>query len=710
MEGVKVFGGDRETIQLKIEGMCCADEAAQVEKALKKLNGVLEVQTSVAAEKVTIVYDPSHLDPGEVKEAIRAAGFRVGEEVSPKEGRQSELPNLLTGVFVSLVALVILVGILGERLGLFEAVVQRVPAWVSIGAVLIGGFPIFRNVVRAFRAKTITSHALMTIGILGALAIRDYAAAAVIVFFMRLADFLDAFTTAKSREAIKRLLQLQPETARVERDGEEVEVPIQSLKAGDVVLVKPGEKIPVDGRVLSGYAAVNQAPITGESIPVEKRLGDEVFAATINERGMLKIETRRVGAETTFGRIIKLVEEAEAAKAPVQKFADKVTGYYIPVVLGAAAVTYAIGRNPTAAVAVLVVACSCAIAMATPVAVLASVGSAARRGILIKGGLSLEALAKVDTVVMDKTGTLTFGRPKVTDLIGMNGFPEGEILKRAAVIERYSEHPLASAIVEAAKRQGVKVEAPEAFEVIPGEGVVAEWNGNIMALGNLKLMEARRVMIPEATLQQVASLEAQGKTVVFLAEETTLLGVIAVADSLREEVPQALDDLRALRIRHLLLLTGDNPRVSAALAAKLGVDYRAELLPEEKIEEVKRLQREGRIVAMVGDGINDAPALAQADVGIAMGAAGTDVAIEAAHVALMGDDWRLVPEAIRIGRRTFRTIQQNLAFALLYNIVGIGLASLGFLPPIWAAAAQSLPDVAIMLNSSRLLRFAKTSR
>jgi len=651
-----MIGVGKERIQLRIEGMCCADEAAQ------------------------------------------------------KEEHQRELPNLLTGVFVSLVALVILVGILGERLGLFEAVVERVPSWVSIGAVLIGGFPIFRNVVRALRAKTITSHALMTIGILGALAIRDYAAAAVIVFFMRLADFLDSFTTAKSREAIKRLLQLQPETARVERDGEEVEVPIKELKVGDVVLVKPGEKIPVDGRVLSGSAAVNQAPITGESIPVEKRPGDEVFAATINERGMLKIETLRVGEETTFGRIIKLVEDAEAAKAPVQKFADKVTGYYIPVVLAAAALTYLIGRNPVAAVAVLVVACSCAIAMATPVAVLASVGSAARRGILIKGGLFLEALARVDTVVMDKTGTLTFGRPTVTDVIAMNGLSEEEILRRAAVVERYSEHPLASAIVEAAKRQGAKVEAPEAFEVIPGEGVIAHWNGNTLALGNLKLMEARRMTIPEETLQHVARLEAQGKTVVFLAEAATLLGVIAVADSLREEVPKALADLRAVGIRHLLLLTGDNPRVSAALAAKLGVDYKAELLPEEKIEEVRRLQREGRVVAMVGDGINDAPALAQADVGIAMGAAGTDAAIEAAHVALMGDDWRLVPEAIRIGRRTFRTIQQNLAFALLYNVVGIGLASLGFLPPIWAAAAQSLPDVAIMLNSSRLLRLSRPSR
>ncbi|MBI3989352.1 MAG: cation-translocating P-type ATPase, partial [candidate division NC10 bacterium] len=617
---------------------------------------------------------------------------------------------LLTGVFVSLVALVLLVGMLGERLGLFKAVVNRVPSWVSIGAVLIGGFPIFRNVVRALKAKTITAHALMTIGILGALVIRDFAAAAVIVFFMRLADFLDTFTTAKSREAIKRLLQLRPEKARVERDGEEVEVPIEALKAGDVVLVKPGEKIPVDGRVLSGSAAVNQAPITGESLPVEKGPGNEVFAATINERGMLKIETLRVGAETTFGRIIKLVEEAEAAKAPVQRFADKVTAYYIPVVLGAAALTYAIGRNPTAAVAVLVVACSCAIAMATPVAVLASVGSAARRGILIKGGLSLEALAKVDTVVMDKTGTLTFGRPRVTDVISVNGFPEEEILQRAAVVERYSEHPLASAIIAEAGRRGLSIPSPERFEVIPGEGVIAEWNGNALALGNLKLMAARRVTIPAEARHQVARLEAQGKTVIFLAEAAILLGVIAVADVLREEVPQALADLPALGIRHLLLLTGDNPRVASALAAKLGVEYQAELLPEEKIEEVRRLQWGGRFVAMVGDGINDAPALAQADVGIAMGAVGTDVAIEAAHVALMRDDWRLVPEAIRIGRRTFRTIQQNLAFALLYNIIGIGLASLGVLPPIWAAAAQSLPDVAIMLNSSRLLRLAKTRR
>jgi Cd2+/Zn2+-exporting ATPase/Cu+-exporting ATPase len=705
----KMPSGDRETLEFQVEGMDCADEAEQIEKALGRLGGVVEIKTSVAAEKVIVVYDPKSLRPTEIERTIEVAGFRIKGEAEGKGKSPANISNLMTGAFISLVAVAVLGGILAERLGILEKVVERVPAWVLILAVLIGGFPIFRKVFHALKAKTITSHALMSIGILGALGIQDYSAAALIVFFMRLADFLDSYTTSKSRAAIKQLIQLAPETARIERDGDEVEIKIDEVKPGEVVLVKPGEKIPVDGRVVSGYSSVNQASITGESLPVEKVQGDEVFAATVNERGVLRIKTVRVGADTTFGRIIKLVEEAETAKSPVQKFADRVTAYYIPVVLVLAGLTYLIGREPVAAVAVLVVACSCAIAMATPIAVLASVGSAARRGVLVKGGLALEALARVDTVVMDKTGTITFGKPVVTDVVSANGLPEEEILRITASIERYSEHPLASAILEKVGKSSLPMEPPEKFELIPGEGIVACWDAKELSLGNRKLMEGRGVVFPGGLLQQAMAFENEGKTTILLAEEDAPLGLIAVADTLREEVPLAFAELKKMGINHLLLLTGDNRRVASALAEKLGVNFEAELLPEQKIEKVKKLQASGQRVAMVGDGINDAPALAQADVGIAMGTAGADVAIEAAHVALMRDDWRLVPEAIRIGRRTFATIQQNLAFALLYNIVGIGLAAIGWLPPVWAAAAQSLPDVAIMLNSSRLLKVPRPS-
>jgi len=550
----------------------------------------------------------------------------------------------------------------------------------------------------------VTSHALMTLGIAGAIAISQYAAAAVIVFFMRLADFIEGYTTERSRQAIKELLKLAPETARVERDGREVEVPADQVTRGEVVVVKPGERIPVDGTVLEGRASVDQAPITGESVPVEKQSGDPVFAATICERGALRVRTERVGRDTTFGQIVRLVEEAEASKAPVQHFADRFTAYYIPVVVVAAVLTYLIGGSATAAVATVLVACSCAIAMATPATVLAAVGRAARRGIIVKGGRYLEALAKVDTIVMDKTGTLTIGRPEVTDVVPLDGGSEAELLALAASVERRSEHPLAAGILRAAEGRGLGLNEPKEFEVYPGEGVIASVNGARALCGTEKLMARGRIEVPAAVLARIQALAAEGKSVVLVAMGGRLLGVIALADTLRPEVPGALDALRALGVRRMLLLTGDRRQVAAAVAQQLGIDFEAEVLPQEKIRLVERLQRSGHVVAMVGDGINDAPALAQADVGIAMGAAGTDAAIEAAHVALMQDDWRVVPEAILIGRRAFRTIKQNLWFTAAYNLVGMVLAATGWLPPIAAAAAQSLPDVVVMLNSSRLLR------
>jgi Cd2+/Zn2+-exporting ATPase/Cu+-exporting ATPase len=602
------------------------------------------------------------------------------------------------------VALVALVGIAGERLGLAEALTDRIPWWLALAAVLAGGYPIFRTVARALRNRSVTSHALMTLGIVGAIAISQYAAAAVIVFFMRLADFIEGYTTDRSRQAIKELLELAPETARVERDEKEVEVPAGQVTPGEVVVVKPGERIPVDGTVLEGRASVDQAPITGESVPVEKQPGDSVFAATICERGALRVRTERVGRDTTFGQIVRLVEEAEASKAPVQRFADRFTTYYIPVVVVAAVLTYLIGGSATAAVATVLVACSCAIAMATPVTVLAAVGRAARHGIIVKGGRYLEALAKVDTVVMDKTGTLTIGRPEVTDAVPLDGGSEAELLALAASVERRSEHPLAAGILRAAEGRGLELSEPKEFEVYPGEGVLASVDGARALCGTERLMARGRVDVPGAVRARIQALAAEGKSVVLAAMDGRLHGLIALADTLRPEVPAALDALRALGIRRMLLLTGDRRQVAAAVAQQLGIDFEAEVLPQEKIRVVERLQRSGHVVAMVGDGINDAPALAQADVGIAMGAAGTDAAIEAAHVALMQDDWCVVPEAIQIGRRAFRTIKQNLWFTAAYNLVGMLLAATGWLPPIAAAAAQSLPDVIVMLNSSRLLR------
>ena len=460
-----------EKLEMTVAEMDCADEVRQIEGALARLGGVVDIRTSVSARRAVVAYDATRVGAEAIRETIRGLGMTVSEPDASVTGRTRSLPDLLGWAFVSIMAVVALVGILGERLGLVEALTERIPAWLMLAAVLAGGYPIFRSVVRALRNRSITSHALMTLGIVGAVAIGQYAAGAVMVFFMRLADFIEGYTTERSRQAIKELLKLAPETARVERDGLEVEVPAGNVARGEVVLVKPGGRIPVDGMVLDGRASVNQAPITGESVPVEKQPGDQVFAATICEGGALRVRTDRVGRDTTFGQIIRLVEEAEASKAPVQRFADRFTAYYIPVVVSVAIATYVISHSATAAVATVLVACSCAIAMATPITVLAAVGQSARRGIVIKGGRYLEALAKVDTLVMDKTGTLTIGRPEVTDVVAFGAESDTAVLRLTAGLERRSEHPLAAGIVRAARARGLDVAEPMDFKVYPGKGV-----------------------------------------------------------------------------------------------------------------------------------------------------------------------------------------------------------------------------------------------
>jgi len=692
----------KSTLELRIAELDCADEAHQIESALTRLDGVGEVRAAVSSRTAVVSYDPQRIQPEAIRQAVTNLGMTVMERRPGDVPRRRALPDLLGWAFVSIVALVALVGIVGERLGVVVRLTDRIPAWISIAAVLAGGYPIFRNVFRSLRNRAITSHALMTLGIVGALLIRQYAAAAVIVFFMRFADFVEGFTTERSRRAIKELLKLAPDTARVVQNGTERDVPADEVHRGDVVLVKPGERIPVDGVVLDGSAAVNQAPITGESVPLEKHVGDAVFAASICERGALRIRTDRVGPDTTFGQIIRLVEQAEAAKAPVQRFADRFTACYIPVVMAVAVATYLIGGSVTAAVATVLVACSCAIAMATPITVLATVGQAARRGIVVKGGRYLELLAKVDTIVMDKTGTVTLGRPEVTEVIALTGESEAALLGLAATVERRSEHPLAEGILREAQRRRLPLAEPRDFRVYPGEGVAAFVDSADVLCGTERLMARADVPVPEAVRARLQELAGRGQSVVLVARDQQVIGLVSLADALRPDVADALEALRKLGVRHLLLLTGDRREVAAAVADKLGLAFEAEVLPDQKLRVIERLQREGRVVAMVGDGINDAPALAQADVGIAMGAAGTDAAIEAAHVALMRDDWQAVPEAVRISRRSFRTIKQNLWFTAGYNIVGITLAAVGWLPPIAAAAAQSFPDVAVMLNSSRL--------
>lgn len=696
------------TVELPIEGMCCADEAAQVETAVCKLPGVKLAHASVAAERATITYDPDLIAPEQIIDAIRKAGFTVRNAVSaePSEARASNVGQIIGWASLSMVAAVVLVAALGERLGVFDRVLERLPWWIPALAILAGGWRVFRGVLQAARRAQVTSHTLMTSGVIASAAIGQWTTAALIVFFMRFADWLEDLTTERSRHALRQLVALQPATARVLRDGREVEVPVAEVAVGDVVAVRPGERIPVDGEVVEGQAPVDQAPITGESVPVDRVPGEAVFAATVLQAGFLKVRATKVGSDTTFGRIVRLVEEAEAQKAPVQRFADRFSTYYLPAVLLIGLAAYLVTGEVVNAVAVLVVACACAITLATPVVVLASVGNAARRGLLVKGGIALEQLARVDTVVMDKTGTLTRGTPHLTDVVVLNGMAEADLLRSVAAVESRSEHPLAKAIVRAAVERGIDPPEPESFTPLPGRGLTGAVNGCAWAVGNRRLLSERGIALSEEHGVRAEELEAAGKTVFFAADEAGVAGLIGVADVIRPEARSALAELQRLGVRRLVLLTGDNARVAAAVAGELGLEYRAELLPEDKIAAVRQLQADGAVVMMVGDGVNDAPALAQADVGVAMGAAGTDVAIEAADVALMRDDWTMVPEAVRIGRRSARTIRQNLGFTAAYNVVGIALAFAGLLPPVWAAAAQSLPDVAIMLNSARLLRGA----
>ncbi len=691
------------TITLPVAGMDCASCAAQIETEVRKLPGVADVQVLVAAERATIAYDAQRTSPEQIVAAIEAAGYRVPRaavESTPDAARRDVSQVIGWGV-LGMVAVVVLVAAIGERAGIFDAALDRLPWWIPAAAILVGGWPVFHSVVVAALRRQITSHTLMSAGVIAAVAIGEWTTAALIVFFMRFADWLEELTASRSRQALRQLIALQPATARVLRDGQEVAVPIAEVRVGEIALVRPGERIPVDGEVVEGYAPVDQSAITGESAPIEKAPGDHVFAATVAQAGFLKVRATKTADDTTFARIVRLVEEAESRKAPIQRFADRFATYYLPAVLLIALGTYLITGQVLNAVAVLVVACACAIVLATPVVVLASVGGAARRGLLIKGGITLEQLARVDTLVVDKTGTLTHGAPRVTDVIACVG-DESALLRAAATLESRSEHPLARAIVQAAAARGIVWTEPQEFTALPGQGVQGAIDGEQWLVGNRRLVH--HLALEPALESAAAAIESSGRTVFFVARDSQVLGLVGVADTVRAEARAAIDELRDLGIRRVVMLTGDNARVAAAIANELGIEYRAELLPEDKITAVRALQAEGATVLMVGDGINDAPALAQADVGVAMGVAGTDVALEAADVALMRDDWRMLPEAIRIGRRARRTIRQNLGFTAAYNIIGIALAALGVLPPVWAAAAQSLPDVAIMLNSARLMR------
>ncbi len=691
-----------EIIEVPVCGMDCAECAAHVERAIASLPGVEAVTVLLAAEKAIIRGDPSRLTPEVVRAAVEAAGYQVPATAPAPAGHGeagAALARRALTLFGLIFGAVLFVVVVGEWLGLLATITDRAPFWIGGGLVFLAGWPVFAGVIRAALRRQVTAHTLMGLGVLAALAVGEWATAAVVVFFMRVGDWVERFTAEQARQAVRRLDALAPRMARVEREGVEVEVPIAAVRPGDVVVVRPGEQIPVDGEVIAGQATINQAAITGEPMPVEAGPGVNVFAATIAQFGSLRVRATRVGEASTFGRVVRLVEQAEAQRAGVQRLADRFAAWLLPVVVTLAVLTLLLRRDPLATAAVLVVACSCSFALATPVAVLAAIGGAARRGLLIKGGRYLEALARADVLLVDKTGTLTLGRPRITEVIALGEHNEARVLALAAAAERYSEHPLAEAVRLAAVERGLTFPAPQQFTALPGQGVRANVNGLEVAVGNARLLPPG-FSVPPAAEELVAA----GRTLFFVTLDGAPAAVLGAADGERPEVARALAAVRQARIGEIVILTGDSAPAAAALAERLGVAYRAELLPEDKIAIVRDYQARGHRVVMVGDGVNDAPALAQADVGVAMGVAGSDIALEAAHVALMRDDWMLLPEVLRLAQRTMRVVRFNLGFTVAYNLIGLSLAAAGLLPPVLAAAAQSLPDLGILANSARLLR------
>jgi len=580
-----------------------------------------------------------------------------------------------------------------------------VNAGLALLATLFGGWQRFLSGFQDIYRRRITVNVFVTVALVATLAVGEFRPAAIIIFIMAVVGELESYTLGKNRQSIRDLLDLTPRTATVRRGPEEVVVPVEEIQVGTVVIVKPGERVPVDCVVVTGASTVNQAPITGESMPVEKFKGSELFSGTLNLTGRVEARATKVGADTTLARIVHLVEAAQGIKAPIQNLADRFTVWFLPVVLLLAIAVFLATGNLKTAVSILLVACPCAFAIATPTAVTAGISNMARRAVLVKGGIFFELAGKIDALLVDKTGTFTLGRPKVLDVVAFDGLPIQEILQMAAVAEKHSEHPLAKAVLGCAHERGLEVPDPDDFKVEIGRGVVARWQGQDLAVGQVGFLEAKGVTLSAEIHQRISTQTEQGRTAILVARGPQAVGLIAMADEIRPETRQAIASLhQVMGNRNITMLTGDNPRVAAAVARQIGVDYfEAGLLPEQKQEFVRKLQAAGHTVGMIGDGINDAPALALADVGIAMGAAGTDVAIETADVTLMNDDLSRVADFMWMSRTVLRRIKLNIFFSIIYNVIGLTLGSLGMLTPVVAVIFQEAGCVTVVLSSTLLL-------
>jgi Cu+-exporting ATPase len=752
------YGAGVKQATLGVTGMSCASCVGRVEKALARVSGVTDVNVNLATERATVSYLPEEASDRDFESAVEDAGYGVvwdeGEEAAEDAGA-SEYRKLKANFLGALaLTVLILIGSLPHMLGFGSPVPV---GWLNVGLLALAT-PVqfwagWRFYAGAWGAAKHLQANMNTLVVLGTSAAYLYSAvatfapelfagragvyfdtAAVIITLILLGRLLEARAKGRTNDAIKKLAGLQAKTARVVRGDEELDIPVEDVTPGEVVVVRPGEKVPVDGQVVSGESAIDESMITGESIPVTKREGDEVIGATINSSGSFRFEATKIGRDTALSQIIKMVEEAQGSKAPIQRLADRISGVFVPIVIAAAALTFLVwlffGPAPALTfailnmVAVLIIACPCALGLATPTSIMVGTGKGAESGILIKGGEALEGAHSLDTIVLDKTGTLTRGEPELTDVLVTDGLQEDELLGLVAAAERGSEHPLGEAVVAGARSRGLTLAEAESFEAVSGGGIRATISGRELLVGNARFLSEAGIS-EDGLAPRAERLSEAGKTPMFVAVDGRPAGLVAVADTVKEESREAVESLHGMGLE-VAMMTGDNRRTAEAIASELGIDrVLAEVRPEDKAEEVKRLQSEGKRVGMVGDGVNDAPALAQADVGIAIGT-GADVAMEAGDLTLISGDVRGVGRAVSLSKATMRNIRQNLFWAFAYNVSLIPVAAgilypffsggtvpevlspvlgeYGFLNPMLAAAAMALSSVTVLSNALRLRR------
>ncbi|PFV78754.1 heavy metal translocating P-type ATPase [Bacillus thuringiensis] len=734
------YGIVSDKAEFTVSGMTCAACANRVEKRLNKLDGVNKATVNFALESATVDFNPDEVNVNEMKSAITKLGYKL--EVKPDDQdastdhRLQEIERQKKKFIISFILSFPLLWAMVSHFSFTSFIYlpdMLMNPWVQLALAtpvqfIIGG-QFYVGAYKALRNKSANMDVLVALGTSAAyfysvyLSIQSigssehmtdlyFETSAVLITLIILGKLFEAKAKGRSSEAIKKLMGLQAKTATVVRDGTEIKILIEEVVAGDIVYVKPGEKIPVDGEIVEGKSAIDESMLTGESIPVDKSIGDVVIGSTINKNGFLKVKATKVGRDTALAQIIKVVEEAQGSKAPIQRVADQISGIFVPVVVVIAIITFAVwmifvtpgdfGGALEKMIAVLVIACPCALGLATPTSIMAGSGRSAEYGILFKGGEHLEATHRLDTVILDKTGTVTNGKPVLTDIIVADGFHEEEILRLVGAAEKNSEHPLAEAIVEGIKEKKIDIPSSETFEAIPGFGIESVVEGKQLLIGTHRLMKKFNIDIEEVS-KSMEELEREGKTAMLIAIDKEYAGIVAVADTVKDTSKAAIARLKKMGL-DVVMITGDNTQTAQAIAKQVGIDHViAEVLPEGKAEEVKKLQANGKKVAMVGDGINDAPALATANIGMAIGT-GTDVAMEAADITLIRGDLNSIADAIFMSKMTIRNIKQNLFWALAYNALGIPIAALGFLAPWVAGAAMAFSSVSVVLNALRLQR------